>query len=179
MRQIRIFISQLMTCISGYVQGVGKHISKNNTSSYLAEGRLAEVLALIQVLAYDRNTSRSEEGLIDELKSKPDSANSWVDLGKSHPEFFRVRYEDDENEGSKVNRVSLIARYVLPHESIKGKKIRPQLEPGIVNKIMEIAIEIHDRQENRSERWKIVIPMIVAIVSAAASIVAALIRSGT
>lgn len=150
-------------------------------SSYLNEGRLADVLALIQVLAYDVDTSRSEDGLKDELKSKPDSASSWIELGKLHPEIFRVRFESDEDaeNSKKANRVSLISRYVLPYKRVNGKKKRPQLEPHVVNKIMEIAIEIHDRQASRAEKWKILIPMVVAIVGATASIVAALIKSGT
>ncbi len=150
----------------------------NKSSSYLSKGRLGEVLALIQVLAYDINTSRSEKGLQDELKKKPDSARSWIELCKSHQELFRVRYESDEEEKEKgkQNRVSLVSRYVLPHKVVKGKKKRPQLDPTIVNKLMEIAIEIHDRQTSRSERWKILIPMLVAIVGATASIVAALIK---
>ncbi len=76
----------------------------------------------------------------------------------------------------KKNRVSLVSRYVLPHKVVNGKKKRPLLDPTIVNKLMEIAIEIHDRQTSRSERWKILIPMLVAIVGATASIVAALIK---
>ena len=129
----------------------------NKSSSYLSEGRLGEVLALIQVLAYGINTSRSEEGLQDELRKKPDSAESWIELCKSYQELFRVRYENDEEEEKedKKNRVSLVSRYVLPHKVVNGKKKRPLLDPTIVNKLMEIAIEIHDRQTSRSERWKL------------------------
>jgi hypothetical protein len=155
-------------------------VNEEGKTSYLKPGRLADVLALIQVLAYDKYTSRSESGLIDELKDKPDSENSWIDLGRAHPEFFRVRFdnEDEEKEG-KVNRVSLISRYVLPHTTENKKKIRPILDSNTVNKLMDVAIEIHDRQLSRSERWKIVIPMVIAIVSAGASIVATIIGAGT
>ncbi|KAF0804617.1 hypothetical protein A167_03679 [Alcanivorax sp. S71-1-4] len=141
---------------------------------------MADVLALIQVLAYDKYTSRSESGLVDELKNKPDSEESWIDLGRTHPEFFRVRFEsEDEEEDGKVNRVSLISRYALPNTSENGKKIRPILDSNAVNKLMDVAIEINDRQLSRSERWKILLPMVIAIVGAGASIVAAIIGAGT
>lgn len=155
-------------------------MTKNN-SSYLIEGRLSDVLSLIQVLAFDKNTSRSESGIKEELKEKPISADTWIDLGKLHSEFFRVRYDEhgEEDDEGNVNRISLVSRYVLPHESVNGKKKRPPLTPDIVNKLMELAIELHDRQINRAEQWKIIVPMIVAIVSAAASIVAAIIGAGT
>ncbi|WP_343572991.1 hypothetical protein [Pseudomonas sp.] len=142
-------------------------------SSYLKDGRLGEVIALIQVLAYDKNTSRSEDGLSDELKFKPDSDCSWVALAKNHPELFRVREEEGE-----VDRVSLVSRYVLPHVSEGGKKIRPALDPAVVNKLIEVAVSLHDRQKTHSERWRIIIPMLVAIVGAVASIVAAVVKVG-
>ena len=144
----------------------------NLKSSYLKDGRLGEVLALIQVLSFDRDTSRSEDGLQDELQGKPSSADSWVDLAQIHPELFRVRLP----QAGKVQRVALVARYVLPYEP-EGEQDekRPQLESTIVNKLMELAIELHDRQLERHDRWKTIVPMIVAIIGAAASIVAALI----
>ncbi len=143
------------------------------TTSYLEIGRLGEVLALIQVLAYDKNTSRSEVGLQSELKAKPNSEISWVALAKNHPEFFRVR-----QSAGMIDRVSLVARYVLPHTTENKKKIRPLLEPATVNKLMEIAITLHDRQVARSEKWKTIIPMIVALIAAGAAIAAAMIKGG-
>ncbi|WP_124407746.1 hypothetical protein [Pseudomonas sp. R4-39-08] len=144
------------------------------SSSYLADARLGEVIALIQVLAYDRNTSRSEEGLRVELKAKPESSASWIELGKSHPELFRVR-----EELGKTSRVSLVSRYVSPHITENGKKIRAPLDVSIVNKLIEVAIEIHDRQKIRSERWLAVVPIVVAIIIAGATVAAAIFRSGT
>lgn len=100
--------------------------------------------------------------------------------GERTQSFFRVRSEgEDEEEEGKVNRVSLISRYVLPHTIESKKKIRPILDSNTVNKLMDVAIEINDRQLSRSERWKIAIPMVIAIVSAVASIVAAITGAGT
>lgn len=68
---------------------------------------------------------------------------------------------------------------MLPHTIESKKKIRPILDSSTVNKLMDVAIEIHDRQLSRSERWKIVIPILIAIFSAVASIVAAITGTDT
>ena len=57
---------------------------------YLIDERLEDVLALIQVLALDKDSHRSEEGLKSELPARPDSSESWLKLAKEHQEFFRV-----------------------------------------------------------------------------------------
>jgi len=147
-------------------------------SSYLAEGRLADVLALIQVLAYDRDTSRSEDGLRDELQRTPLSSPTWIELASQHPEFFRVR-----NEEGRKKRVALLARYVLEYQATPNgdDEKRPPLPPDIANKLMETAIDLHDRQLSRSERWKVIaallVPMLVAVIAASAAITAAMITA--
>lgn len=145
-------------------------------TSYLKNGRLGEVLALIQVLAFDKFTNRSERGLCTELKNSPASADSWLALAKQHPEFFRER-----KDSASQDRVSLIARYVVPSTRQNNKRIRPQLDAALTNKLMEIAIELHDRQRIRSERWQFAVTQLVAaalaFVAAAALIAAAYIGS--
>jgi len=140
-----------------------------NKRKYLLEGRLPEVLALIQVLAYDKITNRSENGLSKELQSKPISSNSWISLAKQHPEFFRVRESEDEENGKKKDLVSLISRFVL--QKIPDSNNRPVLEPSAVNKLMEIGIEIHDRQVEHRDRWRLYTPIIVAVIAAAVKII--------
>ena len=132
--------------------------------SYQKEGRLPEVLALIQVLSYDKITSRSEVGLSSELQSKPATHSSWITLAKEHTEFFRVREGTDDKDGKKKDLVSLVSRFVQP--KIEGTKNRPPLETDVVNKLMEIAVEIHDRQSERRDRfWKLYVPIIVALIA--------------
>ncbi len=75
---------------------------------YLKKDRLANVLALIQVLALDEKAKRSEDGLQKELQGQPRSSDSWRQVGKEHPEFFRVHDEVDAP-------ISLVARYVTPN----------------------------------------------------------------
>lgn len=146
--------------------------------TYLSEGRLADVLSLIQVLAYDKDTSRSEAGLMEEFQRTPCSASSWIELATKHPEFFRVR-----NKVGSKQRVALLARYVLEYQQAPDgdDEKRPPLPSDIANKLMETAISIHDRQVTRSERWKtiaaILIPMLVAVIAASAAITSAIISA--
>lgn len=81
--------------------------SRKNKLPYADSNRLADVMALIQVLALDKHAHRSEEGLKDELQGDPKSAKNWSEIADQHPEFFRVRE-------SGTHRVSLVARHVLP-----------------------------------------------------------------
>lgn len=114
-------------------------------SKYLKKNRLADVLALIQVLALDQDAHRSETGLDEELQGKPGSANSWLEVGKEHPEFFRV------NSG-KPRPISLVSRHVTP-------KIEDQrrLDPGLIQTLLNIAVDLHDREAKRHDRlWGIV-----------------------
>ncbi|MGF6167684.1 hypothetical protein M2426_001272 [Pseudomonas moraviensis] len=143
-------------------------------TSYLQPGRLADVLVLIQVLAYDRESYRSEGGLDDELQRKPTAGNTWMALAKQHPEFFRVR--DDQ---TRKPRVALVARYVLAnHQLPDGEEKRPPLDTSVANKLMELAIQLHDKQLERKNHWKaVVLPMAVAVIAASASIAGAIISS--
>lgn len=117
-------------------------------SSYLAVGRLADVLALIQVLALDAKTHRSEKGLASELQGPPRSAENWPALAEKHPEFFRVRPEGE-------HRVSLIARHVGERED-EGI---PRLPSDYTSKLLQLAMELHDREVKRSQGWHVWVPV--------------------
>lgn len=119
---------------------------------YTKSGRLADVLALIQVLALDPDTKRSEAGMTTELQGQPTSSMSWFALAKEHREFFRVA----EHE----HGLSLVARYVQPKEEDK----HPPLPPDFVGALLQTAITIHDRQVSAAERWKSFIPIWTALI---------------
>src|SRR5690348_974264 len=78
-------------------------------SSYLISGRLADILTLIQILAFEPNARRPNDALNKQLSRSPLSADSWFELGRLHPEFFRV-LEGDLEQGESI---SLVARFVL------------------------------------------------------------------
>jgi len=139
--------------------------SRHSESNYLHKDRLADVLALVQVLALDEDAHRSEQGLHTELQASPRSAETWTNLAADHPEFFRVMPGGD-------HRVSLLSRHVT--KRVEGK--HPVLEGAHVHGLLRAAIEMHDRQVRRSERWTYLIPIWAALVVAVSSIVVVLIR---
>ena len=124
-------------------------------SRYLKEGRLEDVLAMLQILALDKDSHRSESGLKAELSDKPKSAETWLSLAQEHQEFFRVVV-------SKRFPVSLVLR----HASDPEKDKRPPLSPEQAQSLLSTAIELHDRQLKRSQRWTVLVPIWVAVIGA-------------
>ena len=133
--------------------------------------RLADVMALIQVLALAPGTRRTEGGLRNDLQRAPYSGDSWTDFAAQHPEFFRVRDEDTGPEHYGY-RVSLIARAVMP----KRGEYRDPLPVDMVSKLLDIAMSLHDRERARRDQWKSLLPIVVAIIVGLATIAAALLK---
>ncbi len=122
-------------------------------TAYLKKGRLEDVLALIQVLAFHKNARRIEAGLKSELQGDPLSAKQWTHIAEDHPEFFRVSYKEKYP-------VSLVSRYVSD-ENVK----KDPLSTEFTQSLFTTAIEIHDRQLKRAERWTYLIPIWVAVIT--------------
>lgn len=123
---------------------------------YTKRGRLADVLALIQVLALDFYPKRTEPGMQQSLQGPPSSASSWFELAREHRELFRV----DPNSESGL---SLVARFVIrPGED----RQRPNLQPEFVSALFQTAITMHDRQVQANEWWKSLIPLWSALMGA-------------
>lgn len=138
----------------------------NNSNPYLKEGRLADVLSLIQVLGLDSLTYRSETGsdgedgkggLTHELKAKPSSADSWLTIAKEHKEFFRV----DE---TKKYPISLICRHIYKTSPTLNEE---EFDRSFIHQLMSVAIELHDREVKRAQGWTFYIPIWVAAISGA------------
>jgi len=130
--------------------------SKMSKRPYTTSGRLGDVLALIQVLALDPDTRRSEEGLRKDLQGPPSSGENWFAVARQHRELFRVNEQLDSG-------VSLVARYVLRPDQ-NGK--RPTLAPDFVSALITTAITLHDRQVSDADRWKSLIPLWAIIIGA-------------
>jgi hypothetical protein len=72
------------------------------TSAYLIKrvkylrspARLADLIAAIQVLGTYKLSSRPAERWLKRLGRKPVSAETWLEIFESHPEFFT---KDDQN----------------------------------------------------------------------------------
>jgi hypothetical protein len=142
--------------VAEYREGAtqSQDVKGNMKNTYLKSGRLSDVLALIQVLCFDPSAHRSEDGLREDLQGSPLSADTWTSVASEHPEFFRVR-----PDGECV--VSLTARHVIPKDDA-GKR---NLPPGLAEKLMEMAIQIHDRQERRADWWKAYVPLLIALIA--------------
>lgn len=148
---------------------------REKKSSYKKDGRLGEVLALIQVLAYDEISTRTEGGIAKELTPKPASAKSWIALAQLHPELFRVGLD---KKGQL--RASLVSRFVLTLDGPdEENQRRPMLDHGIVNKLMDVALDLHDKELVRAQRWQPVIPIVVALISSATLIAIAIFKSAS
>ena len=141
------------------------NLPSRKLSRYLVPGRLPDVLALIQVLALDEHAHRSEDGLKSELQGAPQSAPAWAEVAQAHPEFFRVRPEGE-------HRISLVARHVLPKNEA-GTRVLP---PEFAGRLLDAAIDLHDRQVKLAERWIYLIPIWVACLAGIFSLLAILLK---
>jgi hypothetical protein len=60
----------------------------SESSPYLDPERLSDILALIQVLAFNEKSHRSENGLNIELQGIPKSAKTWEGVAKKNIQSF-------------------------------------------------------------------------------------------
>jgi hypothetical protein len=125
---------------------------------YTKPGRLADVLALIQVLALDKSTYRSEDGITaKELVLAPSSATNVTVLAQEHPEFFRVN-------NAREHSISLLARHVQPKDPTQDTRL--PLTAEFTRMLIETAVDLHDRQIAAAEWWKTWIPLASALAAA-------------
>src|SRR4051794_39418226 len=108
--------------------------SRNRSQAYLDEGRLEDVLMLIQILGLAPEVTRSEDALRNVLLTKPQSAESWMAIAEVHSEFFRVY------PGKEFPSASLAARRSLPAED------RRAFPPDFVKGLLDAAIALHETQ---------------------------------
>jgi len=128
--------------------------------------RLADVMALIQVLAFNQTTHHSEKMLQDLLRrdvmdNKSRSRKSWEEVAQEHPGFFRVNpAKEDERSVSQIARHASLKQ--RPHSEGGG---RARFTTKFVHDLLSSTVEIHDRQVRRSERWRYLVPIWVALVT--------------
>ena len=126
---------------------------------YTEPGQLQDVLALIQVLAFAPQPSRTVVQLTDALRTTPSS----VEVAGLHPEFFRVW-------GQNRDQVALASRHVA-----EGGPGQAGFPADFAQHLMRTAIEIHDREARRRDRWALYLPLVIAIVGALGSAATALV----
>jgi len=136
------------------------------TNSYLKRNRLADVIALIQVLGLDEHTHRSLNGLTSELQGPPKSGGTWITIAEQHPEFFRFNRQKHDKEGAEAHTISLAGRHVIK-ENAEGIR---ELPVDFIMKLIDTAIELHDKQKERADWWKAWLPFIAVIITVLGSI---------
>jgi hypothetical protein len=104
---------------------------RNQSREYLEPGRLEDVIALIQLLGLDEYVHREENAIHKALTGAPSSADTWCDIGRRHPEFFRVF------GGRESDSVALIARHLTGNS-----EERPVLSPEYIRGLVLALIAI-------------------------------------
>jgi hypothetical protein len=133
-------------------------------TDYTAKGRLQDVLALIQILGLDPKPRQTEKEPMEALQCAPRSKlPRWSDVVAEHPEFFRVA-------GKDRNSVSLAARHAAGNS--EAERI---LSTDFIQRLMQTAIDIHDREAKRAEKWTLYLPLVIAIIGALGSIATAIV----
>jgi len=141
-------------------------------NAYLKDGRLADVLALIQVLAREKWAKRTEEGIVGTLQRKPHSASTWIAVSLEHAELFRVL--DPEDSTASEPKTALITRLLQPKLPPEKPEEATRLEPltlAETSKLLDLAVTLHDRAIQRKDRWKTVG---ISAISASAVVIAAI-----
>jgi hypothetical protein len=80
-------------------------------------------------------------------------------LAGEHPELFRV-------SGTETP-VSLVLRHASPKDAAE----RQPLSADQVSELLNLAIHLHDRQLQRVQVWQLAIPVIVAVIAGASSLI--------
>jgi hypothetical protein len=131
--------------------------------------RLADLIAAIQVLGTYKFSSRPAERWLNRLGRKPVSAEAWIEIFESHPEFFT---RDNQNLVSLVWRRNKERNYdtherrILSHQEAQALKAidpevtaerlsRPPLDTDEISKLIDIAISLHEREikHHQERRW--------------------------
>jgi len=137
--------------------------------SYLVHRGLQDVLALIQILGYGtdpaltpRSICLALQDVAEDGKPTDDRLRHWEQVARAHPEFFRV--------SGKSPSISLAARFSAGNEPTA--RVLP-LEA--VQHLMRTAVDIHDREARRNDRWTLYLPLVVAVIGVLGAFATALI----
>lgn len=143
-------------------------------SPYLLDHRLADILAAIPVLATHKWATRSPEQWAASL-GQPLSADSWLEVFKQHPEFFRIndegqvtsrwRHGYDRNVSVSLGR-ELTDRELqeLPEGQAKGDLTRRPLEASQIESLLKTAIELHARGVAHAQEKRWLTPLLFALL---------------
>lgn len=140
--------------------------SETLDNCYLIPNRLSDVIRLIIVLSVDKQNFRKEEGLTGTLRDTPKSGDSWLEIAKDHPEFFRF--------GKDKLSIVLLIRFILMKD-VEDGELRPPLSVDQTQKLVDQAISLHDKQLARYQRNSFKTAIWAAYIAAAATLIAGVI----
>src|SRR5579872_7420347 len=159
-------------------------------SPYLKKGRLADVLAALQVMSIGERPEAEIDNWATKLSNvsiQQDDVDRWTALFREHPEFFwtytlagqtkekaalRWRYATRLYDPINDKEYTRAAKALLP-QADQDKLTGKPLDADAVNALMNTAIELHSRAiaEEGAKNWWI--PLLAAVLSFVASLAGA------
>lgn len=103
-----------------------------SNKAYLKKNRLEDVAELIRALGSEVYIQRSEDGIVEHFGGKPNSAKSWTELAREHPEFFQV-IQGDKHPIALATKI----------QKLKKNRV---LSPNIIQTLIDIADKLHDKE---------------------------------
>lgn len=147
------------------------------TSPYIGHPkRLADVIALLQVMGAYKFASRKVENWEKIIGGPPVSAKSWIALIEDHPEFFRLKdgsamlvwrraYDKSfvRDANMAYTREELEKVETLP-QAQQPKLTRPALTPTQITALIDSAIKMHAAAvaHSQEQRWRV--PVLAGIL---------------
>lgn len=145
------------------------YILHSSNSPYIRNpNRLADLIAAIQVLGTYRFASRKLEKWEARLGRTPVSAPDWETVFIQHPEFFTIQDNNisvvwrrsrernyDTFTGKLVSRETEMRLEEEESENDEKRLSRPPLNTAEISKLVDIAINLHEREikHGQERRW--------------------------
>ena len=126
---------------------------KSMNKRYRIANRLSDVIRLITVLAIDKHSFRTIDNLEKAIRGIPSSAKTWLQIAEMHPEFFRPN-------GDKT-LIALLIRSYLPTQEDDS---REPLTIEETQKLIEVAISLHEKEIQRHQSNSHIFPLIIAVI---------------
>lgn len=148
--------------------------------------RLADLIAAIQVMGTYRFASRRLEKWEKRLGRKPVSGDNWLSIFQQHPEFFTIQEHNialvwrrskernyDTFERRLLSKEGASAMAANEPEFDAARLSRPPLDTSEISKLVDIAVNLHEREINHQQerRW-----WFAAVVAVAGIVVSLLSR---
>ncbi|HTK22517.1 MAG TPA: hypothetical protein VL442_23525 [Mucilaginibacter sp.] len=146
-------------------------LEESEKPRYTIPHRLSDVIALISVLAQFKHAFMSEQMLIDALRGSPRSKKStesadgltWAELVENHQEFFR------RNGNSRFYALvirSYFDQFQDPEFPKDPKaKIRRQLTVEETQNLINVAVNLHEKELQRLQKNAYLVPIGTAAVT--------------